>query len=79
MVNFDFDGTPWLRTTTKNPGLIPDVLMELRLFAQETPANPPRKDLEEVAGEKDVWTAFNCFSCHKYHADMQLENKRRRC
>lgn len=52
--------------------------MELRLFAQETPANPPRKDLEEVAGEKDVWTAFNCFSCHKYHAGMQLENKQRK-
>lgn len=64
---------PGQEQQNKTPASIPDVLTELRLFAQETPANPPRKDLEEFAGEKDVWTAFNCFSCHKYRADMQLE------
>lgn len=33
----------------------------------------PREELEEVAGEKDVW--IDCVNYHKYHSDMQLENE----
>ena len=51
----DYKGAPTTAACEKTPGLIQDVASPRNTCCT---CRPPREDLEEAAGEKDVWAAM---------------------